>query len=505
MTGQLIGPVAAACVLGFSLLAAQQTAPPNTPQTAAPPRPGAPIGGAEPDIPLIAQFDKDGNKRLDYAERRAAREYLAAHPELRKPVRAGARETRAGTPGPRVSPNDVKSFGQIPLYDPGTFRTVFLQFEHDDWEQELASFWHTDVDVPATVIVDGKTYADVGVSFRGNNSFTAVPDGLKRSLTLAFDARHPDQRLLGYRTVQLLNSNQDPTFLRTQLYLDVSRDYIPTLKSNFMRVVINGESWGVYANQQAFTTDFFRDEFKTTAGTRWKSPNNSVGGGFSYLGDDSASYRRWYEMKGQDDPAAWAALIRVCKVLNETPVERLEQALAPLMDVDAVLKFLALDIALVNNDGFWNDGSDFNIYRGQDGRFRATPHDANEGFRTGGRGGGAAQPDPLVGLDDLNKALRSRLLAVPSLRRRYLAYVGDIADKWLDWKRLGPLVEKYQTLIAADVARDTRKLDSTEAFTTGVYGPGGDAPPSASTIKGFADLRRAALLVHPEVVKARAR
>lgn len=269
-----------------------------------------------------------------------------------------------------------------------------------------------------------------------------------------------------------------------------------------MRVAINGESWGVYVNQQAFNQDFLRDAFKTTEGARWKSPNNSVGGGLSYLGDDAALYRRWYEIKSKDDPASWAALIRVCKILNETPAEQLEQALAPMMDIDGVLKFLALDIALVNNDGYWKDGSDFNIYLDKNGRFHLTPHDANEGFRTGGRAGGGAQPDPLTTLDDSNKALRHKLLAVPSLRARYLAYVGDIADKWLDWNRLGPLVDRYQKLVAEDVAGDTRKLDSTEAFTTGVYGDG-SAPPPATTIKGFADRRRAALLSHPEVVAAR--
>ena len=108
-------------------------------------------------------------------------------------------------------------------------------------------------------------------------------------------------------------------------------------------------------------------------------------------------------------------------------------------------------------------------------------------------------------LDDPNKALRHKLLAVPSLRTRYLKYVGDIAEKWLDWNRLGPIVEAYQKLIAGDVARDTRKLDTTEAFTAGVYGPNDGTPPAPTTIKGFADQRRAALLSHPDVVKARGR
>jgi len=82
--------------------------------------------------------------------------------------------------------------------------------------------------------------------------------------------------------------------------------------------------------------------------------------------------------------------------------------------------------------------------------------------------------------------------------------VGDIADKWLDWKRLGPIAEQYRTLIADDVAGDSRKLDATEAFTTGVYGDG-SAPPPASSIKGFADLRRVFLLAHPEIARARGR
>ena len=465
---------------------------------------GPPVQGAEEDIPLVARFDRNGDGMLDHPERVVARDYLAAHPELRRPARGG-RLTRQGTPGPALSEKDVTMYpASVPLYDAGALRTFFIEFERPDWERELEAFWHTDVEVPATLRVDGRTYRNVGVSFRGNNSFTGVPAGLKRPLSLTMDFRE-DQDLLGHRSLNLLNANQDPTFLRTPLYLDIARDYIPALTANFVRVVINGESWGIYVNQQTFSKEFLRERYGTTAGTRWKSPNNSVGGGLSYLGDSIPLYRRWYEMKGKDDTVAWRKLIHVTRVLNETPPERLEQALAPIMDVDAVLRFLALDIALVNGDGYWRDGSDFNLYLDSAGRFSLLPHDANEGLRAGGRAGGGAQPDPLAVLDDTNKALRHRLLAVPSLRTRYLAYVGDIAERWLDWNRLGPVVERYRALIADDVARDSRKLDATEAFMTGIYGPADATAPSAATIRGFAELRRSALLSHPEIVKARER
>ncbi len=52
--------------------------------------------------------------------------------------------------------------------------------------------------------------------------------------------------------------------------------------------------------------------------------------------------------------------------------------------------------------------------------------------------------------------------------------------------------------IAADVTRDTRKLYTTEKFKTDVFGDSDEAP-SASTIKGFIERRRAFLLAHPEI------
>ena len=113
----------------------------------------------------------------------------------------------------------------------------------------------------------------------------------------------------------------------------------------------------------------------------------------------------------------------------------------------------------------------------------------------GGRGRGMfgranAELDPLIGLDDTAKPLRSKLLAVPALRQRYLGYVREIAQKWLDWNTLGPRVAKYQALIAEDVKTDTRKLYSTEAFKEETEG-------AARSLKAFVDKRRAFLLKTP--------
>jgi hypothetical protein len=503
-------------------------------------------GGPAEERKVLARFDKDKNGRLDTAERAAARESLAT--EGGGPRGFGGRRgggpgfgpgAAPGSPGVKLTPAAVKSYpASANLYDMSVLRTVFLQFENADWEKELAAFHNTDVEVPATAIVDGRTYENVGVHFRGMSSYMMVPEGSKRSLNLSFDFADENQELYGYRTLNLLNANGDPTFVRGVLYSEIARQYIAAPKTNFMRVVVNGESWGVYVSAQQFNKDFTRDFFKSTKGARWKVPGSPGGrGGMEYLGDDASAYKRTYEIKTKDDPKSWAALIHLFRVLNDTPPEKLEAALAPILDVDGVLKFLAVEAALVNSDGYWARASDYSIYQDEKGRFHVVPHDQNEGLADegggrggppgfgpggpppgfgpggpppgfgpggpppggpppgatpgrGGRGGFArasAELDPLIGLTDTTKPLRSKLLAVPALKERYLGYVREIATKWLDWQTLGPRVAKYQALIAEDVKVDTRKLYTLEAFKDGTDG-------AERSLKSFVERRRAFLL-----------
>ncbi len=672
--------------------------------------PGGP-GAMMQETKLVKQFDKNGDKRLSKEERQAAREYLAQQRGNRSSFgpgggrggfgRPGATQ-EAAQPGPKMSPVDVKSFPDTPVYDELTLRTFFLEFENADWEKELADFNNTDVEVPARLTVDGKTCNDVGVHFRGASSFMMVPEGRKRSLNLSLDWVHEGQSLGGYRTFNLLNAHEDPTFMRTVLYYHIAREYIPAPKANFVRVVITGECWGVYVSAQQFNKDFVKEWFGTTKGARWKTPGSPQGrAGLNYLGDDPSAYKSIYEIKTKDDPEVWAELIKLCKVLNETPADQLEKALEPLLDLDGVLRFLALENTLANNDGYWTRASDYSLYLDPRGRFHVFPHDANETFSSGGGpgpgdpggfgpgpamlvapqllnqadkdgdgkltqieltalaevwygkldaektgkvsqeqlvarfdeilpppqgfgppgfaptgggpqsaprpggnrggfgpamflgpalftamdankdgsvirkelsdtfahwfsqwdtnkrgalneeqlreglaavlprpnfgapgaapsgpgggrggpgfggpgfggpGGASAELNPLVAAQDESKPLVSKLLAVPSLRARYLGYVRDIAERWLDWNKLGPLAKQYQAVITDAVKADTRKLDSTEAFLNGVDGsaqPQGAArrpgAPQQANLKSFAEKRRTFLLGLPEVTNA---
>ena len=511
---------AGACVV--PAIAQRPDAPPpfdpgGPPREGGPGRPGGPPGGVREDRKLVAEFDKDGNKRLDAVERKAARDFLAKErAEGRSPTRGPRRprdeSSEPPQPGPRVALADAKAFPDASLYASNVVRTFFLEFESADWEKELGDFHGTDVEVPAKLVVDGKTYPDVGVHFRGSSSYMMVGEGRKRSLNLSMDHVQASQRLLGYRTINLLNSHRDPTFLRSVLYYHIARHYVPAPQANYVKLVVNGESWGIYVNVQQFNKDFVKEWSGDGKGARWKVPGSPRGSaGLAYLGDDAAEYKKKYEIKTKDDPKSWADLIKLCRVLNETPVEKLEAALTPLIDLDQVLWFLAVENVFINSDGYWTRASDYELYLDSKGRFHIIPYDGNETFNVpegGGRMGGGSsikglELDPLAGSSDDNKPLLRRLMAVPALKARYLANVRTLAETWLEWKKLGPLAAQYQALIRDEVKADTRKLSSFEAFQKGIgediEQEGFRGPERMFSLKSFADQRRAYLLSHPEI------
>ncbi|MDF1701614.1 MAG: CotH kinase family protein [Planctomycetota bacterium] len=511
-----------------------------------------PGGPNAADIKLVEEFDANGDGWLNRKERQAALVKLRAVQKERAATRGrrgpggpgrggpggpggpgGRRGPRGGgwpegRPGPQVALDAAPNHGDAGLYAISVLRTLFLEFEGDDWEEELAAFKPTDVEIPATLKVDGKTYPRVGLSFRGASSFFKVAAGSKRSLNLSIDFIEEDQRLHGYKSLNLLNCMGDASMMSSLLYSHIAGQKIAVPKVNFVKVVINGRSWGIYANAQQFNKDFIREHYDSSKGARWKAHGSPRGdAGLRYLGKELEPYRQRFEIKSKDKKKPWRDLVELCRLLGETAPKDVAKSLGPVLDLDGALWFLAVDVALVNSDGYWTRASDYNLFQDKRGKFHVLPHDMNEAFRdrSAGRGGGgpprggpppegpppdgprgprragppgrgpraSVELDPLVSIDDERFPLRKCLLANEALRTRYLQYVRLIATKYLDWDYLGAHVASARALIGAEVAADTRKLTTTEAFQQATDGDHG-------VLKQFCE-RRAAYLLGLDAIK----
>ena len=535
-------------------------------------RPGQPPGGGRgggagpgrQDLKVVEQFDKDGDGKLNDEERAKARVYVkeqgsSSRRRGRRP--GGGGESRERNPGKpeKLTPADVKNYPDKSLYDASILRTIFIEFPKDDWETELADFYRTDVELPVDMTVDGKTYNGVGIQFRGNSSFFGVSAGQKRSFNLRME--YGDHKgLYGYKTLNLLNSHADPSFLRHVLFDHVTGKYLPTSKSNYVKLVINGTSWGVYLNIQQYNKDFLADWYDTKKGIRWKVPANPQRApGLRYFGEDLDEYKSYIHLKTTEAPeSSWKDLVKLSRLLDETPADKVEEVIGKVLNIDRALWFIAIDNLLMDGDGYVSRGSDFIMYQDPGGRINLMPYDSNEtfGLHGGGGGGGggrrgrgrrpgdagrggrpsgpfgrpprlggddARRPDdrrpgspppqaasrdsgqfsqsPLEFENSRERPLISKLLSAPSLKARYIAHVKTILDESLDWKVIGPVVTGYRSVLGDEIAKDTTKLYPTEAYEQGVDGNYVGSRRPVAGIKNFVDGRRSYLLKHPALSK----
>ena len=113
--------------------------------------------------------------------------------------------------------------------------------------------------------------------FRGNTSYQMTQASQKKSFNIEIDHTIEGQRLMGYKTLNLINCMNDATFMREVLYSNICRRQVPSAKANFVRLEINGQNWGVYANVQQLNAQFLNDWFPSNDGTQWRG--DGMGGG----------------------------------------------------------------------------------------------------------------------------------------------------------------------------------------------------------------------------------
>ncbi len=420
------------------------------------------------------------------------------------------------------------------FYDETVVPVLQLKFSQANWHQLLQNNYQAKTNLPATLTVDGVACEGVGVRFRGSTSYQTTGTSQKKSFNIEIDYTDPNQRLMGYQTLNLLNCATDATFMREVLYSNTCRRQVPSAKANFVRLEINGENWGIYANVQQLNGEFIRGWFLSNDGTRWRAqgdmggrgvpggrtpPGGAVtppgggqvpvrailaevtvaeapgggGGGvtngvaaLTWQGTAATTYQRAYELKnsGQADP--WASLIHVCDVLNNTALAQLPDKLEHVLNVDRALWVCAFEIVFQDDDGYVNKrGSDYCLYfEPETGRMHLMQYDGNESMNMTGTTGWSVfyrADDPVV-------PLMSRLMAVPQYRQRYLAHVRTILDSFFTEEGLSAKIDAYRALIETEVTADTRKLYTTQAFTSGI-----------DTLKSFVRTRRSAILSNQEV------
>jgi len=393
------------------------------------------------------------------------------------------------------------------LYDSAVVRTVYLDFPQSNYWQLMTQNYNSHTDIPATMTVDGVTYDSVGVRFKGQTSYSMLPAGSqKRSFNISLDFVHEDQKIMGYKTLNLNNSFQDESFMREVFYLHQIRKHIPAARANYVNLYINGQNWGLYPNVQQLNKDYLEEWFLSNDGANWRAdrpsgqggPGGPGGGGgwgdgtaaLNYLGEDTSDYQTYYTLKSSDIDNPWDRLVAVCNVVDNIPTAQLRDSLPLYLDIDRTLWFLASEIAFSDDDSYVYKGKmDYYLYyEPETGRMTPLEFDGNSVM-----GPNLANWSPFYHADNANYPLLNRMLAIPEWRQRYLAHLRTIIAEELNPEVCNAILSNYQTQIDQLVQDDPKKLYTYQQFLSEI-----------TVLRNFITTRRNNLLVNSEVAQSSA-
>ncbi len=345
-------------------------------------------------------------------------------------------------------------------------RRIDLQFDQSDFWNQLTANYQSKKDLLGKLTYDGATYSDVGVRFKGQTSYQRVTT-MKKSFNITMDSKDSTQDLKGYETINLNNSFEDNSFIREVFYENITRPFAPSLKANYAHLFINGQDWGLYPCVQALDGDYQEEWFLSNEGTRWRAERTTTGGGapggnfgagtssLNYLGDDPNLYTPHYTLKKSTITDHWSKLAQMTKVLNNVPLDQLEDTLNKVLDVDRALWFLAKEILFGDDDSYINKGGMdyYVIYQKDMDRFVPLEYDANSVMS------GMTSTWSIFNKEaDVKFPLSSRLLKVPALRQRYLAHLRTMFNQALDTNNFKNTYNAIYNMIDTLVQSDPKKL-----------------------------------------------
>ena len=404
-----------------------------------------------------------------------------------------------GSDGHTLIAGNLTSTG---IYDESTLEELRLYFPQTNYWNLLTQNYNTKTELPATIQYKEEVLDSVGVRFKGQTSYFAN-NSQKKSFNISVDAFKDGQKLGGYKTFNLNNAFQDPSFMREVVYYHLIRPHTPSAKANFVKLYINDQYWGVYLNVQQLNKDFLSEWYESNDGNNFRgdtptstTPGGGGGGGgaqwgdgtaaINYLGTDTAQYQKYYTLKSSGYNNPWTELQHACDVLNNSGAA-LESTLPEVFDIDKILWHLACEIAFVDDDSYVYKGKmDYYLYQDDiTGRWATYDYDANSVMASEQN---RISWSPFYNESKVNYPLLNKVLKIPAYRQRYLAHLRTILETSFDENKVNALIDTYNNLIGESVMADTKKSTTNQAYTNGV-----------TTLKNFIRNRKAFLLTNAEV------
>ncbi|MBK8561784.1 MAG: CotH kinase family protein [Saprospiraceae bacterium] len=365
------------------------------------------------------------------------------------------------------------------FYDLYEIQEIKIYFSQPDWDYQMdtAKAGTEGYTLADSVVVNGETFVNCGVKYKGNSSYDA--NRAKNPLHIELDYEE-DTDYHGFTDIKLGNGWSDNSMIREPLSYAILRQYMAAPLSNFAKIYINDDYYGLMNNSENIDKRFVLDRFFTSKYGFFKcNPGSSL----HYLGSTPSIYAGKYELKSD---TGWYELIQLCDTLNNH-FDAFEQ----IADVDRFIWMLAFNNVMVNLDSY--SGSfrqNYYLYRDHNGQWLPIVWDLNMamgGFSiAGGNTGAIAVANMPTMSHTLHKSeagwpLIYKLLNNPFYSKMYFAHLRTINNENFANGQYKALANELHDLVDAEVQNDPNHLSTYDNFSLSLTtntstGSGGTSP-----------------------------
>jgi len=309
---------------------------------------------------------------------------------------------------------------------------------------------------PADVEVDGEMVAESAVRKKGLIGSLSTE---KPSLKVDFDKYVDEQTWNGLGRMTLNNSISDGTYVKQCLGYQLFRDAgIPAPRCNFATLSANEDPLGIYVNVEPLKKDFLD----------WAFDGDDDGDLYEgTLSDFRAGWTNTFEADTNSTDPARLPILQVTAALEIVDDDAMLDALDEVLDVDAFMRFWAMEVLVAHVDGYAGNTNNFYIYKPENSdQLVFLPWGIDAIFwQTSAFGSDTT----LVTLN--NTALTRRLWDIPAQRQRYLDTLQELLDTVWDEDALLAEIDRMVELTAPyaldDGGRQEAELEYLRAFITG--------------------------------------
>jgi spore coat protein CotH len=353
--------------------------------------------------------------------------------------------------------------------------------------------------VSSQVSFNGETWENVGFRYSGNSTLqSSWRSGTQKiSFRLDFDEfedQDPaikNQRFYGFKQISFKSNAMDSSYLREKVAADIFRAAgVVASQTAFYEVYVDygagPQYFGLYTAVEIVDDTVIKTQFSADSGNVYKP--EGTGAAFVAGTFNAASF----EKQTNQEEADWSDIQAVFAALNSelrtTDPAAWRAGLEAVFDVEAFIRWLAVDTIMQNWDTYGSIAHNYYLYTDpEDGLVTWIPWDNNMSLSASAKGpgggnnrGGGNNARPGGGVRELDLSavgdqwpLIRFLMDDPVYLAAYQRYLEETIQGAFQPETLAATYQKYHALIAPYVQRETTgytQLASIETFNQSVDG-----------------------------------